>query len=86
MEDLVQNGGFENLTVAEFICRHKGAEYPVDVNGLPLPLEASIRVRYQYGGDVDWPVEYAAIDETGPMSWAEGEFRSVAWHDQENKD
>ena len=79
----------ENLSVAEFTCRFekhiKKRSVPdlIDVNGLPLPLEAMVRVEYETDDDehperfTERPIAYCLIDETDVASWNEGGWRLV---------
>lgn len=77
---------FESMTVAEFQCRHQDPDGAAsglvqvsmdveltDINGIPLPLDAGIRVKYladESVGNCDFhsqcghrPLEYCVADE-----------------------
>ena len=77
----------ENLSVSEFTCRFEGyikacaAPDLVDINGISLPLEATVRVEYETDDDehpetfAERPLAYCVIDVTDVASWSEGSWR-----------
>jgi hypothetical protein len=70
---------YENMSVAEFTCRHEEFGDPTDVNGIDLPIEADIRVEYWGEGEEPEPQAYCVIDLLEIASWNQGGIPPFRW-------